>query len=330
MSFHMLADLLGNTDHRAAPIHDSIYLLREDYRILSIRRSDHESIPVPQVGDDFFACYPADERELRTLESMKSYATRHSLLMRAGRRPVVILFAIFASTRLLVAIVPDAPLRRCLNAPAAYATLLQEFYLFLSPASANRQKPLDETGQRIIYPWVQRLYQALFCDRVHPLEQGAELLRAVLRLRYLSELCGCAVDYDLTGIAHVKKEQADLDRLISSVFALLLTVHAVSPERHVKLIAGTVYGSGPMAAAMFTCKQPIESLGALQHLAREARLRGERFEITRHPEDPDRVMVQFALCHKEISEQGIKHPLPDHFTEGKRFLPFEIPDPENS
>lgn len=330
MSFQMIADLLGNTDHSSDTLCESIYLLREDYRVIGIRRSDYTSKYMPQLGDNFFECYPAEPSEMRTLAGMTTHANRHSLLMRAGKRPVVILFALFPTTRLLVAIVPDAPTRNTLNFPAAYAELLQEFYLFLSPVSASRRRPLQESAVNVIYPWAQRIYQALFYDRIHPLEPGAELLRAIMRLRYVSDLCGCAVDYDFTGIAHAVKEEQTLDRLIGTALVLFVTVRAVSPDRHVRLIAGDVYGCGPMAAAVFTCDRPTEELTALQHLAKEATLRGERFDVVRHPDDPHRVMVQFALCHKEISEQGIKHPLPDEFSQTDISLPFFIPENSNS
>ena len=326
----MLADLLGDIDRTGDIFHESIYLLREDYRILGIRPSSHTGRITPRLGDSFFECYPADPIEMRTLCSMTTHANRHALLMRAGDRPVVILFTLFATTRILVAIVPDAPIRRLLNAPAAFADLLQEFYLFLSPASAKRYRPLTQEGHSLLYPWIQQLYRAVNYDRIHPLEPQAELMRAIMRLRYINRLCGCSVDYDFTGLAHVKADESTFDRLVASTFALLVTVHDAAPDRHVRLIATNAHGCGPMASAVFQSTRPDTELTLLQHLAKGAALRGERFEVTHYPSDPHRILVLFALCHKEISEQGIKNPLPSAFPKTGIALPFFIDEDEDS
>ncbi len=330
MGFQIMADLIGHVDSRADTFFESVYLLREDFCVIGMRRERHARGHKLRIGDNFFQCYPASEKELRTLKGMTGYANEHSLLMRAGNSPVLILFALFARTRLLVAVVPKAPVRAHLDTPASYASLLQESHLFLSPESASRHTELTEEGYRIIHPWVQRIQQTLFYNRIHHLESDAALLNAIMRLRRIADLCDCAIDYDFTAIEHIAKRQDDFDLMTSSLFALLLAVHRVSPDRYAKLVAAPVYGSGPMVGAVFSCNEPIDTLTELQHLAKEAQIRGERFDVALHPDDPTRVMVQFALCHKELSEQGIKRPTPDCFCkEGKNFLPYSIPASED-
>lgn len=326
MGFDIMVDFLGSVDKRTDIAEESIYLMGADHRIIGMRCATHQTGPTPKTGDDFFQLFPASDQELRTLSGMTNVCNDQSLLMWAGDRPVVILCALFARTGLLAAIVPEAPVRDILGASAQYAELLQECHLFLSAESMRHKKELDEREHRLLYAWVQYVHNPFFYHRFHHLEPKAALLNAIARINRLTTLCGCSVTYDLTGIEHTADAQNDFDLLVGSVFSLLLTVHRVSADRHVDLTAGIVYGCGPMVGAIFSSSEPADALFELQHLAKEATLRGERFEIATHPEDPCRIMVQFALCHKELSEQGIKRPTPSCFFENRNDLPYAIPD----
>ena len=326
MGFHIMADLIGSADHRKDLLEESIYLLREDYKIIGMRRATHPTGPSANIGDLFFERFTADPKELRTLFGMTNFYNEHSLLMRAGNRPVIILLALYARTRLLVAVVPEGEARRALEHPAQHAELLAEDRLLCSPQSLQRKEALTEQDHRTVHAFVQRIHDPLFYDRIHHLEPKAPLLNAVMRLHRIAALCGCAVDFDLSGVEHVAEEQGAFDLLVGASLALLMAVHRTGADRHLTLTAGNVPGCGPMAGGVFSCTVPKSELCELQHLCQEAEARGERFEITTHPERPERVMVQFALRHKELSEQGIKRPLPEGFSEGLGHLPYGVPD----
>lgn len=324
MGFHIMADLIGNIDHRKDQLNESIYLLQEDYKIIGMRRATHATGPAPRIGDLFFDRFSADPKELRTLFGMTNFYNEHSLLMRAGNRPVVILQALYARTRLLVAVVPEKETQRALDRPAQYAELLAEYHLLCSPQSLQRKTEPTEQDHRTVHAFVQRIHDPLFYDRVHYLEPKAPLLNAVMRIHRIAALCGCAVDFDLTGIEYVGEEQDAFDLLVGACLALLMAVHRTGADRHLTLTAGFVPGCGAMAGGTFTCTVPVSELCELRHLCNEAEARGERFEIATHPERPERVMVQFALRHKELSEQGGKNFFPNDFSDGYGTLPYEI------
>ena len=54
MGFHIMADLIGSADHRKDLLEESVYLLREDYKIIGMRRATHPYRPQRQYRGSVF------------------------------------------------------------------------------------------------------------------------------------------------------------------------------------------------------------------------------------------------------------------------------------
>lgn len=256
MGFHIMADLISSIDHRQDLLEESIYLLQADYKIIGIRRATHSTGPAPNMGDLFFERFPTDQKELRTLHGLTNFYNENSLLMRAGNRPVVILLPLYARTRLLIAVVPEGKMRRALEYPAQHAELLAEYHILCSAQSLQRRSELTEQDHRMIHTFAQRIHDPLFYDRAHYLEPKAPLLNAVMRIHRIAALCGCAVDFDFTGIEYAAEEPRAFDLLTENVLALLMAVHRTGEDRHLTLFRDTYQAAAPWRAADLHARFP--------------------------------------------------------------------------
>lgn len=304
------ADRVGIADGRDDHFQESIYLLNEDFTIIGRRTAIEPDALAPCIGDHFFTHFPASREELATLTRMQSWISEDSLLMRAGGHPVLMLCQFFARTRLLVAIVPQGEVQTCLEKPAAFADVLEEWHVQLSGESRVSGEPLDEHGYALLSKWLSRIHLPLFFEEHQSGRFDTKVATVAARLSHLAVLCGCHLDYDLTGFGYEPFNAEDLDLLIGAAFSVFLMAHRTTKERSIVIFSDHLYTEGPVLFALLNCDVPIDALSEIEVLHREATARNDLFNVSLHPNTAFPLHVQFSFCNKELSEQGTKQPEP--------------------
>lgn len=300
------ADSVGLADGRAEVFHESVYLLNEDYTVVGRREASKPSAPTLSIGDRFFDCFKASPEERAALGRMLSSISCDSFLMRAGRRPVLFLCQFFARTRLLVAIVPEGEIRACFDAPAAYADVLEALHVQLSAGARVSGEPLDEDRYALLCEWLSRVHIPLFFEGYQSDRIDADITTVATRLSHLALLCGCRLDYDLSGFGYTPLNIKDFDLLVGAAFAVFLMTHRVGREQTVVVNGGRIFGTGPVLHARLNCDASIEALSEIEVLSREAVTRDNLFAAYRCQSSDFPLHLEFSFCNKELSAQGIK------------------------
>lgn len=300
------ADAVGLVDGREEVFHESIYLLNEDYTVVGRRLTSEPDARAPAIGDHFFDHFKANREERAALRRMLSSISGDSFLMRAGRRPVLLLCSFFARTRLLVAIVPEGEIRACLEASAAYADVLEEMHVQLSAESRVSGEPLDGDAYAVLCEWLSRVHIPLFFEGHQSNRSDAEIATVATRLSHLAVLCGCRLDYDLSGFGYEPLRVEDFDLLVGAAFAVFLMTHRVSQDRSVLIEGKRIYGEGPVLHVRLHCDASVETLSEIEVLSREAVARDDLFAAYHCQNSFFPLELQFSFCNKELSAQDIK------------------------
>ena len=305
MSVYSYADCVGTFDGRAELFCESVYLLNEDYTVVGKREASTPDAPTPEIGDRFFDHFKASPEERAMLKRMSASISRDSLLIRAGGRPVMMLCQLFARTRLIVAVVLQGEIRACLEAPAAYADVLEQLHVQLSGEARVLGEPLDSYRYAVLCEWLQRVHIPFLFEGRQPRKADADVTTLTTRLSHLALLCGCLVEYDLSHFGYEPLTD-DFDLLTGTLLATLLMVHRVGKERSVLIDGGYLYGEGPVLRVLFDCDASIASLPELEVLRREAVTRDDLFAVYHAQNGSFPLALMFSFCSKELSAQDIK------------------------
>ena len=309
MSFLSCAERAGLADGTVAHFEESIYLLDEQYTVIGQREASEPDAPVPAVGDRFFDHFQISPEERATLERMLRSLCCDSLLIRAGKRPVLMLCQFFARTRLLVAIVPQGEIRGCFEAPAAYADVLEELHVRLSGEAHILGEPLDAHRYAVLCEWLGRVHIPLFFEGYQRNKADADVATVATRLFHLALLCGCRLDYDLSGFGYDPLHVEDYDLLIGSAFALFLMARRTCRDREISMIGKRRFGAGPTLNVLVRCDATVDTLTEIGVLCREAATRNDLFGVYRDPNDTSLLYLQFSFQNKELSAQDLKEKL---------------------
>lgn len=329
------ADRIGSADGRSDRFEESIYLLDEDLTVVGLREADAPDAKAPRIGDLFFTRFPASCEELGALDRMKASISEDSLLMRAGGRPVLILFQFFARTRLLVAVVPQGDVKSCLEAPAAFADVLEAWHVQLSGESRVSGEPLDEQSYALLSKWIARIHLPLFLEKHESGNFDTEVATVAARLSHMAVLCGCRLDYDLTGFGYEPFDTTDLDLLTGTAFCVFLLAHRITKDRAVALEGSRHAHEGPILHAHLACDTVECALPEIEQLQSKAPERDDLFAVLWNPKSVLPLQLEFSFCNKEISAQNVKqrdeekHLLPCFTTVDEKILK-EYSDQKNA
>ena len=300
------ADSVGLADGREEVFYESVYLLNEDYTVVGQRLASNLNAGMPAIGECFFDYFKASPEERGTLRRMLSSISCDSLLIRAGKRPVLFLCSFFARTHLLVAVVPEGDARACLEAPAGYADLLEEMHVQLSAEARVPGEALEGDRYALLCEWLSRVHIPLFFEGYQGNRADADIAAVATRLSHLAVLCGCRLDYDLSGFGYEPLHANDFDLLVGAGFAVFLMAHRIGRERSVMLLSDRFYTDGPVLTALLDCDAPIGALSEIEALSRGAAARDDLFNVSLHPNTAFPLHLQFSICNKELSAQNIK------------------------
>lgn len=306
MSVLYRTDRVGVADGREDHFAESIYLLDQDYTVVGLREATEPDAPTPTIGDRFFDRFKASPEERAMLKRMMASISDDSLLIRAGGRPVLMLCQFFAHTHLLVAIVPEGEIRTCLEAPGAFADVLEALHVQLSAESRVLGEALDGDRYALLSGWIGRVHPRLFLEKYQSDRFDAEVTAVATRLSQLALLCGCRIDYDLTGFGYAPLRTDSFELLIGASLAVLLMAHRVGHERAVLIKGERLFSDGPVLHVLLHCDAPVDTLCEIEGLRREAAARDGLFEVYQHENDYFSLHLQFSFCSKELSAQDIK------------------------
>lgn len=300
------AERIGVTDGRERHLEESIYLLNEEYTIVGVCKADGLNASAPTIGDRFFDHFMASPEERTMLRHMRSSISCDSLLIRAGGRPVLMLCRFFARTRLLVAIVPEGEVRACFEAPARYADVLEVLHVQLSAQARVPGEVLDGDGYALLCEWLSRVHIPLFFEGYQSNRADADIATVATRLSHLALLCGCRMEYDLSGFGYEPLRVEDFDLMIGTAFAMLLMAHRVSQDRSVLVRGKYVYGEGPVLQVCLNCDASSEAFSEIEVLNREAVTRDDLFAAYHCQSSYFPLKLEFSFRNKELSAQDVK------------------------
>lgn len=306
MSVLSCADSVGLADGRAEVFHESVYLLNENDTVVGRRLASDLDASAPAIGDHFFDRFKASPEERAMLRRMLSSISCDSLLIRAGKRPVLFLCSFFARTHLLVAVVPEGEVRACFEAPASYADVLEEMHVQLSAEARVSGEALDGDRYALLCEWLSRVHIPLFFEGYQSNRADADVATVATRLSHLALLCGCRLDYDLSGFGYEPLRTDDFDLLVGAAFAVFLMTHRVSQDRSVLIEGKHIYGEGPVLQVHLNCDASTETLSEIEVLSREAVTRDDLFAAYRTQNSFFPLKLEFSFCNKELSAQDIK------------------------
>ncbi|MBO5354957.1 MAG: hypothetical protein J6B09_02695 [Clostridia bacterium] len=300
------AECIGVTDGRERHLEESIYLLNEEYTIVGVRKADGLNASAPTIGDRFFDHFMASPEERTMLRHMRSSISCDSLLIRAGGRPVLMMCRFFARTRLLVAIVPEGEARACLEAPARYADVLEALHVQLSAQARVPGEVLDGDGYALLCEWLSRVHIPLFFEGYQSNRADADIATVATRLSHLALLCGCRMEYDLSGFGYEPLRVEDFDLMIGTAFAMLLMAHRVCRDRLALIEGKHIYGEGPVLEVCLNCDALTETLSEIEVLSREAVTRDDLFAAYHCQSSSFPLKLEFSFRNKELSAQDVK------------------------
>ena len=306
MFFLPCADRVGSVDGRESRFEESIYLLNEEFTVIGLREATGSDAPGLSIGDCFFDCFKASQKERAALSRMQSSISCDSFLMRAGRRPVLFLCQFFARTHLLVAIVPKGEIRACLDAPAAFADVLEALHVQVSAEARVLGEPLDSYRYTVLCEWLSRVHIPLFFKGYQNIRSDADIATVATRLFHLALLCGCRLDYDLSGFGYESLHTENFDLLVGVAFAVFLMTHRVGQERSVTIYGKRLPGEGPVLHVQMHCDASLETLSELEVLCRDATARSDLFELYQNANSVFPLHLEFSFCNKELSAQDLK------------------------
>ena len=313
-------------DGTNATFEESLYLLDERCRIIGVRAATSPKEPTAAIGEGFFTRFPISPEDRTCLSRMCSFTNESSLLLRAGGRPVLILCALFARTRMLIAIVPEGAVRDALDSPAAYSETLSALHVSLSLDLLRRRCPADEATYSRIAFWLSRVQGALFPAEGEFADFDTTVSSLRIRLSHLAPLCGCALSLELSHLGLSAIPLYDYTLLLGVALPLCLLTHRLAKNRTLCITAERTYDGTPILHAALEHTDPTAPLYELEQLQRELAWRGEDFTQSHSPEAPGRLYVRFGICPKELSKQDIKHPDPPQFARDGIALPLSLPD----
>lgn len=306
LSHSVGVDRVGFADGKAEHFRESVYLLNQDYTVVGLREASDPTAKVLAIGDRFFDHFKASPEEREMLRRMRSSICTDTLLMRAGKRPVLFLCRFFARTRLLVAIVPEGEVRACFEAPGAFADVLEEMHVQLSAEARVSGEALDGDAYALLCEWLSRVHIPLYFEGYQRDRADADIATVATRLSHLALLCGCRLEYDLSGFGYEPLRVEDFDLLIGTAFAVLLMAHRVSQDRSVLIEGKRIYGEGPVLHAHLNCDVSTETFSELEVLSREAVTRDDLFAAYHCQNSSFPLKLEFSFCNKELSAQNIK------------------------
>lgn len=306
MSIISYADRIGTADGTDLYFTESIYLLNEAYVITGLRPATEQNAPAPRIGDSFFTHFPASREELATLDRTLKSLNEDSLLIQAGERPVLILCRFFARTRMLVAVVPQHDVRALLEAPAAFADVLEQMHVRLSGQTRVAAAPWNEQGYPLLSSWLRRIHTPLFFGERESGRFDTKTNTVVSLLCHLALLCGCRLDYDLTGFDYAPFDATDLSLLIGTAFCVFFMTHRVAKDKAVIIKGTRLSGHDPILHVLLNCDAAIDTLSEIEVLYRKAPERADLFHAFHCPNESFSLQLQFSFCNKEISMQELK------------------------
>ena len=304
----MYADRIGVglVDGRKDRFEESVYLLNEEFTVVGRRLASDPDARAPRIGDRFFDRFKASPMERAALRRMMASVSSDAFLMRAGGRPVLMLTGFFSRTRLLAAVVPEGEIRASLEAPGAFADVLEVWHVQLSAKARVSGDTLDEDRYALLFEWISRVHLPLFPEGNQGGRLDAEIRAIAARLACLSHLCGCRMEYDLSGFRYVPLHIDDLDLLIGTALAVFLMAHRVDRERSVLVRGERLFGDGPVLNVLLCCELPLSELSEIEVLRREVAARGGLFEVYQYESGAYSLHLQFSICNQELSAQDIK------------------------
>lgn len=295
--------MIGDPDGRALPREGELYLLDGALRIIGGVTCGGEV----QIGTPFFAQYPAEQSEREALERQLCEYARRSLLLLCGDTPALAIGALFLQTGLLPVVLPNGSVQQALRRPALFDGVPES----LRVSRGGLARYAEPTGEQL--EALGRWYRSVS----HPFFYGADATDGEAMLRVMSSrathlvrLCGCRLEFDLTGLGMRPGDVFDLELYTGVLLAAMMATHRIGRERTLRMFARREYGLGPVMYLELHRTDVRDTLPELLPLVQMAQARGAILDCVCLPEDPERVEIRASISPVELSFQGVKEQNP--------------------
>lgn len=297
--------MIGEPDARGTDLRSEVYLLDASYWVLSAR-AEQDTQQVLDRG--FFDLFPAADSEREALEDYLRGYDHSCLLLQTKKTPVLFIGCFFKETGLMLAVVPLGRVQQVLCRPALFDRVPES--LRISRGGLARYALPGEEERELVARW----YVSVSTPFLFGAEQsgGEGLLRALaLRATRLTELLGCRLAFDFTGLGLRPTDVIDIALYTGVLTAALMAASRMGGERTVRMRLQHDFGVGVMLYAELRRADGQDPLAELRPVALAAQNRGAILDAVCLPEDLYRIELRASLSPIELSLQGTKerHPL---------------------
>lgn len=295
---------IGDPDGRAMQHTDALYLLDDTLCVIGAVTPTGKA----PLGKGFFSLFPAQPYEVEALKASFSEFEGRNLLFLCEDTPALAIGSLPLHVGLLPVILPGEGVQGPLRAPALFDRVPES--LRVSRCGLARYAlPTDEERDAVAR-WYTSATRPFSYGAIAP--DGEAALQAMsFRASHLAMLCGCRLEFDLTGLGMRPGDVFDIELYTGTLLAALMATHRVGVQRTLRMFTRREYGIGPVMYLELHRESVDDPLPELQPLARAAAARGAVFDCIFFENEPERVEIRASIAPVELSLQGVKeqHPL---------------------
>ena len=300
-SYYAANGLIGTSTGAAAAGIAHLYLTDEHFTVLSAARGKDDLAP----GEALFSRYPVARSARPALAKCLCAADKRSLLLLAGKEPILIVGALRGAAGILPVIVPGGEMRELLGAPAALCGLSEN--VTVVPTAAGKYRKFTDGEIERVREFVRTVTHP-FSPFPSTLTGGALLSALAARAAQLAGLVGAPLEYDLSGFGMRATDRILSEWAVGVLFAVLTAAARTAGEK-ARTVRAYIDRGGtgePMMHLSFWREDTETAFAEFLPLAQKARERGAIFDAVVFPDRPHEVQVRASLSPVELSAEGIK------------------------
>ena len=197
-------------------------------------------------------------------------------------------------------------LRRILQSPRIVPDAMPQLLVSSRSHGKTCRLPSNEETEAM-YAYLTTLVAPFFCGAKKEISSQEMATEISLRTARCAALCGCFVEYDLTGMPFGMVPPPDTHALLAFLVSVCLFSRRVAKNHGFSLFVDKQGTEGLVINAIVEPAVRVETMPEFAVLSTTAQRKGALFAITSLPGQTKKLYIRQSLCRKELSLQGVKN-----------------------